>query len=92
MKAHGCYFSCIGRHTDRLKVLGFSFELSRRAWETLVDPLLGIYESCYGDKAVPHDFVIPPQAPWPEKRWGVHLGVFVASNTWARKVVDKKMT
>ncbi|KAE8983727.1 hypothetical protein PR001_g23371 [Phytophthora rubi] len=92
MKDHGRYFSCIGRDIDRLKVLGFSFELSRRAWETLVDPLLDIHESCYGDKTVPHDFVIPPQAPWPKKRWGVHLGAFVASNKWARKVVDKKTT
>ncbi|KAE9313044.1 hypothetical protein PF008_g19829 [Phytophthora fragariae] len=85
MKYRGCYFSCIGRDIDRLKVLGFSFELRRQAWEKIVDPLLDIHESCFGDKAVPHDFVIPSQAPWPEKRWGVHLGVFVANNTWARE-------
>ncbi|KAE9239482.1 hypothetical protein PF004_g7917, partial [Phytophthora fragariae] len=71
MKYHGHYFSCIGRDIDRLKVLGFSFELRLQAWEKIVDPLLDIHESCFGDKAVPHDFVIPSQAPWPEKRWGV---------------------
>ncbi|KAE9293155.1 hypothetical protein PF008_g24877 [Phytophthora fragariae] len=87
MKYRGCYFSCIGRDIERLKVLGFSFELRRQAWEKIVDPLLDIHESCFGDKAVPHDFVIPSQAPWPEKRWGVHLGVFVANNTWAREGV-----
>ncbi|KAE9016520.1 hypothetical protein PR001_g14632 [Phytophthora rubi] len=87
MKYHGYYFSYIGRDIDRLKVLGFSFELRPQPWEKLVDPLLDIHESCYGDKAVPHDFVIPSQAPWPEKQWGVHLGVFVASNTWAREGV-----
>ncbi|KAE8886693.1 hypothetical protein PF003_g29383 [Phytophthora fragariae] len=85
MKYHGHYFSCIGRDIDRLKVLGFSFELRLQAWEKIVDPLLDIHESCFGDKAVPHDFVIPSQAPWPEKRWGVHMGVFVANNTWARE-------
>ncbi|KAE9021686.1 hypothetical protein PR003_g12549 [Phytophthora rubi] len=85
MKYRGYYFSYIGRDIDRLKVLGFSFELRRQAWGKIVDPLLDIHESCYGDKAVPHDFVIPSQAPWPKKRWGVHLGAFVANNTWARE-------
>ncbi|KAE8984476.1 hypothetical protein PR002_g22932 [Phytophthora rubi] len=90
MKYRGCYFSCIGRDIDRLKVLGFSFELRRQAWEKLVDPLLDIHESCFGDKAVPHDFVIPSQVPWPKQMWGVHLGVFVASNTWAREGVHNE--
>lgn len=77
----GDYFRCFGRDVDRLKELGFSFELGRQAWEKLVEPLLDIYEPCFGDTDVPHDFVIPSEAPWPERMWGVHLGVVVARNT-----------
>lgn len=74
MRYRGDYFSCLGRDVDRLKALGFTFELRRRAWENFVDPLLGIYEATFGDRVVPHDFVIPSEAPWPDKMWGFTWG------------------
>ncbi|KAJ8576059.1 hypothetical protein ON010_g3152 [Phytophthora cinnamomi] len=92
IRYRGSHFSHVGCDVDRLKALGFSFELSRQAWEKRVDPLLEIFESCFGDRAVPHDFVIPSEAPWPRKMWGVHLGVFVASNAWASEAVDNEET
>ncbi|EGZ07632.1 hypothetical protein PHYSODRAFT_528496, partial [Phytophthora sojae] len=83
MKYEGSYFLQIGRDVERLSTLGFCFELRHQAWEKRVEPLLEIYESCFGDRAVPHDFVIPSEAPWPENMWGVHLGFFVRAQETA---------
>lgn len=79
-KCSGAFFAIIGRDVERLEKVGFSFELSGLVWQAKVAPLLDTYESSFGDRHVPQDFVIPAEAPWPKKMWGVWLGYIVARN------------
>ncbi|EGZ22471.1 hypothetical protein PHYSODRAFT_330259 [Phytophthora sojae] len=52
-------------------------KLTSRAWNKCVVPLLDIYAELNGEKEVPYDFVIPSEAPWEQKVWGVRLGFIV---------------
>ncbi|KAG7379456.1 hypothetical protein PHYPSEUDO_008561 [Phytophthora pseudosyringae] len=81
MRSRGCYFSFYGRDIEKLDGLNVNLKLSARAWQTHVAPLLAIYLATSLPKDVSEDFVIPSKAPWPEKMWGVRLGLIVARNS-----------
>ncbi|KAG7379448.1 hypothetical protein PHYPSEUDO_008553 [Phytophthora pseudosyringae] len=66
---------------EKLGELGVNVKLSARAWQTRVAPLLDIYLTMTQARGVPEEFVIPSKAPWPEKMWGVRLGLIVARNS-----------
>ncbi|KAL4161246.1 hypothetical protein PRNP1_001801 [Phytophthora ramorum] len=80
MRKRGSYFSHFGREADWLDALGLNMRLSPETFDKCVAPLLDTYATVTGDRYVPDDFVIPSEAPWPEKMWGVHLGVITARN------------
>jgi hypothetical protein len=79
----GSYFAIVGRDVDRLEKLGYSFELRLRGWEKYVEPLLDTYVAVFRSTAVPADFIIPREAPWPEK-----CGEF----TWAFSLLETRGT
>ncbi|KAG6970471.1 hypothetical protein JG687_00002637 [Phytophthora cactorum] len=55
--------------------------VSDRVWQDRIVPLLDIYATQRsGREAIPADFVIPSETPWPEKAWGIRLGPIVARN------------
>ncbi|RLN52660.1 hypothetical protein BBJ28_00007168 [Nothophytophthora sp. Chile5] len=76
----GGFFTQVGRDAERLEKVGFPLILAPVAWENTAAPLLRIYSSLFPKQQVPKDFVIPSTSPWPEKRWGVRLGIIVSHN------------
>jgi hypothetical protein len=53
---------------------------SEKRGDCRVAPLIDLYGSVTGGQDTPADFVILSEAPWPEKVWGVYLGLLVARN------------
>ncbi|KAE9015818.1 hypothetical protein PF005_g7894 [Phytophthora fragariae] len=80
LRSKGTYFGFYGRDIEKLGELGLNQKLSSRAWKERVAPLLDLCMELHGEEEVPHDFVIPSEAPWDEKMWGVRLGLIVARN------------
>ncbi|KAG6956964.1 hypothetical protein JG687_00010272 [Phytophthora cactorum] len=81
MRSRGCYFRYFGRDTGLLDALGVNLKLSARAWQEYIVPLLDIYATQHGaGEDIPDDFIIPSEAPWPEKVWEGRLGPIVARN------------
>ncbi|RLN20549.1 hypothetical protein BBJ28_00013621 [Nothophytophthora sp. Chile5] len=77
---HGTYFAQVGRDADLLEEIGYDVRLHPKAWEQRVSPLLATYETLFPGEEIPKDFVIPSMSQWPEKRWGVRLGIIVSHN------------
>ncbi|KAE9350723.1 hypothetical protein PF008_g6290 [Phytophthora fragariae] len=80
MRNRGTYFEHYGRDIEKLDELGLNLKLLSTAWNRRVIPLLDTYAELHGEGEVPHDFLIPSEAPWGEKLWGVRLGLIVAHN------------
>jgi len=80
LRHQGSLFAHFGPDTKWLDGLDFNMRLSARAFELRVAPLIDLYASVTGHQDIPADFVIPSEASWPEKVWGVHLGLLVARN------------
>ncbi|KAG2774691.1 hypothetical protein JG687_00003743 [Phytophthora cactorum] len=55
----------------------FEDGLSLEIWREALLPSLELYPSLFGDTFIPQDFVVPSQAPWPERGWGMKLGYIV---------------
>ncbi|KAJ0395671.1 hypothetical protein P43SY_009482 [Pythium insidiosum] len=64
---------------DDLDALGFSFSPRETMWTDRLLPALLAYSEQLQRGFVPRDFVVPSQAPWPEKTWGLRLGILVHS-------------
>jgi hypothetical protein len=54
---------------------GFVWDETERRWQELVQPALSMYKQEHGNMHVPRSFVVPSAEPWPEKLWGLKLGV-----------------
>ena len=58
----------------QLDALGFAWDaVSERRWEEVRTALL-VYKEVHGDLEVPTRFLVPSEAQWPEKAWGMPLG------------------
>ncbi|KAJ0397773.1 hypothetical protein ATCC90586_005609 [Pythium insidiosum] len=64
---------------DDLDALGFCFSPRETMWTDRLLPALLAYSEQLQRGFVPRDFVVPSQAPWPEKTWGLRLGILVHS-------------
>ncbi|KAI9905325.1 hypothetical protein PsorP6_013543 [Peronosclerospora sorghi] len=63
---------------EDLKKLEFlDHDVSFTVWREALMPCLELYPSTYGNTCIPKDFVVPHEAPWPERAWGIHLGYIV---------------
>ncbi|CAI5715222.1 unnamed protein product [Hyaloperonospora brassicae] len=76
----GTYFQQIGRDADLLDAWGISFKLLGTPWKRYGAPLLKTFSALHPSTVVPDTFVIPPEAPWRKKVWGIHLGKIVRWN------------
>jgi len=68
-------------HPDRraeLDEMGFIWDDLERRWEEVKEALI-TFKDANGDLEVPRKFVVPSEPPWPEKVWGMPLGVRVDS-------------
>ncbi|KAF4034914.1 CCT motif-containing protein [Phytophthora infestans] len=75
------YFVQIVRDATVLDGLGFEVCLSVATWERQVVPLLTLFSTIFPNQtAVPVDFMIPHERPWPRKMWGLKLGKIAAQN------------
>lgn len=64
---------------DELDQLGFSMNLSDKAWSNSILPALRVFTSEFHHCDVQQDFVVPATEPWPKKSWGFKLGQTVKS-------------
>ncbi|KAG7392926.1 hypothetical protein PHYPSEUDO_013414 [Phytophthora pseudosyringae] len=55
----------------------FDDALSFDVWRQALLPSLELYPSLFGDTFIPEEFVVPSDAPWPERAWGMKLGYIV---------------
>jgi hypothetical protein len=70
----------VKHHPERraeLDALGFVWDDLERRWEEVRAALLA-YQEVHGDLQVLRSFVVPSEAPWPEKAWGMQLGIRVS--------------
>jgi hypothetical protein len=66
----------VKHHPERraeLDALGFVWDDMERRWEEVRAALLA-YQEVHGDLEVPHAFVVPSEAPWPEEAWEMKIG------------------
>ena len=61
-----------------LDSIGFVWDVLEHRWTEEVEPALLAYQEVYGDLRVPHSFVVPSEAPWPEACWRMNLGETVS--------------
>lgn len=56
----------------------FNTEQALDTWREVLMPALELYPQLNGgDALIPADFVVPSEAPWPERSWGCRLGYIV---------------
>ncbi|RLN50597.1 hypothetical protein BBJ29_002629 [Phytophthora kernoviae] len=79
MVRSGKYSSQVQDSEEELQKLGFSFRVSDKIWSENIFPALEVFVSEFGHCDVWQEFVVPPEAPWPEKAWGSKLGDTVKS-------------
>ena len=60
-----------------LHAIDFAWERSAYQWAHVVFPALKTYKHTLGDLNIAKSFVVPSEAPWPEKSWGSKLGSVV---------------
>ncbi|TMW57921.1 hypothetical protein Poli38472_013395 [Pythium oligandrum] len=62
-----------------LEKLEFAWHASEYMWSHRILPALKMYKEIYSNLHVPVSFVVPSEAPWPEKMWRLCLGTTVLS-------------
>ncbi|KAI9998278.1 hypothetical protein PInf_002653 [Phytophthora infestans] len=74
IRAYSYYFDRIVRNMDKLGAVGFDLQIARVKWDQRVEPMLATFERLHGHRNVPSDFIVPSEAPWQNRDWGVQLG------------------
>ncbi|KAK1943109.1 hypothetical protein P3T76_005746 [Phytophthora citrophthora] len=82
IRCYSIYFDQIARSVDRLASIGFKFQIVPKKWNQRVEPLLATFDELHGHRDVPIDFVVPSEAPWEEKDWGIQLGKLKRKETY----------
>ncbi|KAL3660938.1 hypothetical protein V7S43_013955 [Phytophthora oleae] len=67
----------------------FKDELSFDVWREAIMPTLELYPSLFNDTFIPEDFVVPSEAPWPERAWSLKLGYIIESINTSRIFRDE---
>lgn len=79
MVRSGKYASQFESSREELQRLGFSMNMSEKAWSESIFPALEVFSREFGHCDVHQDFVVPASAPWPTKAHGLRLGQTVKS-------------
>jgi hypothetical protein len=70
------YAKQVAADKEELERMGFCFtSIAERDWKERVLPALATYRREFGECLVRQTFVVPWELPWPEKAWGMKLGV-----------------
>jgi hypothetical protein len=62
------------RDREILDSLGFVWDVRAFVWTEQIAPALKVYAKKRGHCSMTVSFVVPSQAPWPKKAWGLKLG------------------
>ncbi|EGZ20463.1 hypothetical protein PHYSODRAFT_298582 [Phytophthora sojae] len=69
----------------------FEDGLSYEIWRDALMPALELYPALFdGDVFIPEDFVVPSEAPWPERAWGIKLG-YIVKTINSRRIFREEM-
>ncbi|KAF4144103.1 Helicase associated domain-containing protein [Phytophthora infestans] len=88
IRNRGDFFLQVARDYEKLKSIGFVWNVFAAKWQYAVLPALHTYVRVYGDANVPGDFVVPPEDPWPEESHGLKLGELAASPMRRKNFAD----
>jgi hypothetical protein len=73
------YAKQVAADKEELERMGFCFtSIAERDWKERVLPALATYRREFGECLVRQTFVVPWELPWPEKAWGMKLGMTVS--------------
>ncbi|KAJ0403992.1 hypothetical protein ATCC90586_010032 [Pythium insidiosum] len=62
---------------DDLRSVDFAFHVFDTVWSERILPSIEVYAREHGDCFIPNGYVVPSQAPWPQKAWGLKLGMII---------------
>ncbi|KAE8877589.1 hypothetical protein PF005_g10559 [Phytophthora fragariae] len=74
IRKNASYFDRIARAMDSLEAIEFDSKIAVSKWEERVEPILATFKQLHGHRNVPRDFVVPSNALWQQKDWGIQLG------------------
>ncbi|KAH7462964.1 uncharacterized protein KRP23_13181 [Phytophthora ramorum] len=79
IRNRGAYSVQVSRDRPRLEAIGFVWDFLKAMWSERILPALKMFYRVYGHSRVPHAFVIPADAAWPEEMHGFKLGYAVTN-------------
>ncbi|KAE9044584.1 hypothetical protein PR003_g5566 [Phytophthora rubi] len=73
------YSTQVAMSKEELDRIGFCYDISiaERDWTEKTLPSIRVYRQVFGNCIIPKLFIVPSCPPWPEKAWGMPLGVAV---------------
>ncbi|GLD98345.1 hypothetical protein PINS_up007042 [Pythium insidiosum] len=69
----------VARDVEALQQIEFVWDVHSHKWDSVWLPSLRVFKQEHNHCNVPQAFVVPSQAPWPEKAWGEALGLAVSN-------------
>ncbi|TMW61552.1 hypothetical protein Poli38472_012743 [Pythium oligandrum] len=92
LRVNRSYSEQIARDADRLNEIGFVWNVREDKWKEVVRPSLEVFAQQHGHCRVERAFVVPSEAPWPEKAWGFRLGHAVnhirSKGSYAKEIAE----
>lgn len=83
VRSFDAYLPQVDRSLPELEALDFSFSIFERSWSEKILPSIRVFQRLHGHCKIAQQFVVPSQAPWPEKAWDTRLG-FIVQNIRGR--------
>lgn len=83
IRSFDAYLPQVDRSLPELAALDFSFSIFERSWSEKILPSIRVFRRLFGHCNIALQFVVPSQAPWPEKAWDTRLG-FIVQNIRGR--------
>ncbi|CAH0480044.1 unnamed protein product [Peronospora belbahrii] len=88
IRNRGDYFLQVAKDVEKLKKIGFVWNVVATKWENAVMPALNTYVHKYGNSEIPANFVVPCENPWPTPSHGLKLGELATSVSQRKQFID----
>ncbi|KAI9921032.1 hypothetical protein PsorP6_001240 [Peronosclerospora sorghi] len=79
MRSKGYYAEQVARDDAELKKIEFVWSWKLDRWNNYIFPALKVYFQQRGHCHIPQHFVVPYTKPWPEKAYGLKLGIIICN-------------
>ncbi|KAE9316890.1 hypothetical protein PF001_g7099 [Phytophthora fragariae] len=85
------YSTQVTMSKEELDRMGFcrGMSIAERDWTEKILPSIRVYRQAFGNCIIPKLFIVPSCPPWPEKAWGMPLGVAVSDIRFGSTYVDQ---